>query len=171
MGQNKDDFSLCITQCSSQRNEQRPVDQIFTKLDLTRSNREIYHVRSYRCFACLLPPCPQLPYKYVTLNPCTTQHPSPKHPSSFDIYTMSTAASSARASSINPTTTPSNSSHRSSTSTSTSASTINRNRQYTHLHAQLAQLNAHVADMENLVGMTAVQAEYMKGLGGWWGGA
>ncbi|KAK4696956.1 hypothetical protein P7C71_g1058, partial [Lecanoromycetidae sp. Uapishka_2] len=88
---------------------------------------------------------------------------------------MSTAPSSTRASSANPTTTPSTSYQRASTSTSTSASasasTINRNRQYTHLHAQLAQLNAHVADMENLVGMTAVQAEYMRGLGGWWGGA
>ncbi|KAF6239537.1 hypothetical protein HO173_002081 [Letharia columbiana] len=68
------------------------------------------------------------------------------------------------------------SSHRPSTSslshpsTSASASTINRNRQYSHLHAQLAQLNAHLADMENLVGMTAVQAEYVRGLGGWWGG-
>ncbi|KAM0800160.1 hypothetical protein BDR22DRAFT_889810 [Usnea florida] len=48
-----------------------------------------------------------------------------------------------------------------STSASAPASTINRNRQYTHLHAQLAQLNAHLADMENLVGMTAVQAEFM----------
>lgn len=46
-------------------------------------------------------------------------------------------------------------------STSASASTINRNRQYTHLHAQLAQLNAHLADLENLVGMTAVQADFM----------
>ncbi|CAF9939685.1 MAG: hypothetical protein ALECFALPRED_008260 [Alectoria fallacina] len=69
----------------------------------------------------------------------------------------------------------SGSSHRPSSSflphpfTSASASTINRNRQYTHLHAQLAQLNAHLADMENLVGMTAVQAEYVRGLGGWWG--
>ena len=56
-------------------------------------------------------------------------------------------------------------------SSSLSASTINRNRQYTHLQAQLAQLNAHLADMENLVGMTAVQAEYVRGLGGWWSGA
>lgn len=24
--------------------------------------------------------------------------------------------------------------------------------------------------MENLVGMTAVQADYVRGLGGWWGG-
>ncbi len=46
-----------------------------------------------------------------------------------------------------------------------------RARQYAHLQAQLAQLNAHLADMENLLHMTAVQAEYVKGLGGWWGGA
>ncbi len=53
---------------------------------------------------------------------------------------------------------------------SLSQSQTNRNRQYTHLHAQLAQLNAHLADTENLLGMTAVQAEYVRGLGGWWGG-
>lgn len=67
-------------------------------------------------------------------------------------------------------------SHRPSTSTlphpstAASASTVNRNRQYSHLHAQLAQLNAHLADLENLAGMTAVQAEYVRGLGAWWGG-
>ena len=63
--------------------------------------------------------------------------------------------------------------HSSSTS-STTASTVHsqaRARQYTHLQAQLAQLNAHLADLENLLHMTAVQAEYIKGLGGWWGGA
>lgn len=82
----------------------------------------------------------------------------------------STSASQNRPSSLNnPTTTSSTSSHQSSTTLS--ASTINRNRQYTHLHAQLAQLNAHLADMENLVGMTTVQAEHVRGLGGWWGGA
>ncbi len=50
---------------------------------------------------------------------------------------------------------------------SLTASTQNRHRQYTHLGAQLAQLNAHLADTENLLRMTAVQAEYMRGLGGW----
>ncbi|KAG6993990.1 hypothetical protein G7Y79_00048g083860 [Physcia stellaris] len=54
---------------------------------------------------------------------------------------------------------------------SASQISANRNRQYTHLHAQLAQLNAHMADTENLVRMTAVQADYVRGLGGWWGGA
>lgn len=63
----------------------------------------------------------------------------------------------------------------SSSSSSTAASIAHfhqaRARQYAHLQAQLAQLNAHLADMENLLHMTAVQAEYIKGLGGWWGGA
>ncbi|MCJ1297716.1 hypothetical protein MMC08_000504 [Hypocenomyce scalaris] len=53
---------------------------------------------------------------------------------------------------------------------STSTLSSQRNRQYAHLSAQLAQLNAQLADMENLVRMTAVQADYMRGLGGWCGG-
>ncbi|KAL8925026.1 MAG: hypothetical protein Q9208_003710 [Pyrenodesmia sp. 3 TL-2023] len=53
---------------------------------------------------------------------------------------------------------------------SSSSATLARNRQYTHLQSQLAQLNAHLADTENLLAMTAVQAEYLRGLGGWWGG-
>ena len=57
----------------------------------------------------------------------------------------------------------------SSSSSSSSTSSINRNRQYSHLHAQLAQLNAQMADMENLVGMTAVQAGCVRSLGAWWG--
>jgi DASH complex subunit Hsk3 like len=47
--------------------------------------------------------------------------------------------------------------------------TSNKNRQYAHLHAQLAQLNAHLADTENLVRMTAVQAQDMRFLGGYVG--
>lgn len=43
-------------------------------------------------------------------------------------------------------------------------------RQLSHLHAQLAQLTAHVSDLENLLRMTAVQAESMRGLGGYAGG-
>src|ERR1700733_14017487 len=46
---------------------------------------------------------------------------------------------------------------------------FNKNRQYAHLHAQLAQLNAHLADTENLVRMTAVQAQDMRFLGGYVG--
>ncbi|KAI4290333.1 MAG: hypothetical protein L6R35_000393 [Caloplaca aegaea] len=53
---------------------------------------------------------------------------------------------------------------------SSSTASLARNRQYTHLQSQLAQLNAHLADTENLLAMTAVQAEYLRGLGGWWGG-
>lgn len=43
-------------------------------------------------------------------------------------------------------------------------------RQYAHLHSQLAQLNAHLADTENLLRMTAVQAGDMRFLGGYVGG-
>ncbi|KAF2741179.1 hypothetical protein EJ04DRAFT_420453, partial [Polyplosphaeria fusca] len=43
-------------------------------------------------------------------------------------------------------------------------------RQLSHLHAQLAQLNANLSDLENLMRMTAVQAENMRGLGGYSGG-
>lgn len=45
-----------------------------------------------------------------------------------------------------------------------------KTRQYAHLHSQLAQLNAHLADTENLIRMTAVQAEDMRVLGGYVGG-
>ncbi|KAL6721884.1 hypothetical protein ACLMJK_000989 [Lecanora helva] len=100
-----------------------------------------------------------MPPPTINPRPSTIHHHLPPPPSTSHQPTTTTA-------------TP----HHPSTSTSTSqpslsASQINRNRQYTHLHAQLAQLNAHLADMENLVGMTAVQAEYMRGLGAWWGGA
>ncbi|RDA90647.1 hypothetical protein CP533_6835 [Ophiocordyceps camponoti-saundersi (nom. inval.)] len=43
-------------------------------------------------------------------------------------------------------------------------------RQLTHLHSQLAQLSANLADTENLLRMTSVQAEAMKGLGSWHAG-
>lgn len=45
-----------------------------------------------------------------------------------------------------------------------------KTRQYAHLHSQLAQLNAHLADTENLLRMTAVQAADMRFLGGYVGG-
>lgn len=51
-----------------------------------------------------------------------------------------------------------------------SAASQNRQRQYAHLNAQLARLNAHLADTENLMRITALQAEYVRGLGGWMGG-
>ncbi|KAL4917745.1 DASH complex subunit Hsk3 like-domain-containing protein [Aspergillus aurantiobrunneus] len=44
-----------------------------------------------------------------------------------------------------------------------------KTRQYAHLHTQLAQLNAHLADTENLLRMTAVQAQDMRFLGGYVG--
>ncbi|KAK1758440.1 DASH complex subunit Hsk3 like-domain-containing protein [Echria macrotheca] len=43
-------------------------------------------------------------------------------------------------------------------------------RQLTQLHSQLAQLSANLADTENLLRMTSVQAECMRGLGSWHGG-
>jgi len=66
----------------------------------------------------------------------------------------------------NPTRTPSATHTRLST-VPTSAS---KSRQLSHLHAQLAQLTAHMSDLENLLRMTAVQAEGMRGLGGYAGG-
>jgi hypothetical protein len=42
-------------------------------------------------------------------------------------------------------------------------------RQLSHLHSQLAQLTAHVSDLENLLRMTSVQAESIRGLGGYAG--
>ncbi|KAJ5699039.1 hypothetical protein N7462_001044 [Penicillium macrosclerotiorum] len=57
-------------------------------------------------------------------------------------------------------------SHASAGSTSMSAA---KTRQYAHLHAQLAQLNANLADTENLLRMTAVQAGDMRFLGGYIG--
>lgn len=44
-----------------------------------------------------------------------------------------------------------------------------KTRQYAHLHSQLAQLNANLADTENLLRMTAVQAGDMRFLGGYIG--
>ena len=52
---------------------------------------------------------------------------------------------------------------------SSKTTSTSKNRQHTHLHAQLAQLNAHLADTENLVRMTAVQAQDMRFLGGYVG--
>lgn len=43
-------------------------------------------------------------------------------------------------------------------------------RQLTQLHSQLTQLSANLADTENLLRMTSVQAECMRGLGSWHGG-
>ncbi|RYP03010.1 hypothetical protein DL764_005431 [Monosporascus ibericus] len=43
-------------------------------------------------------------------------------------------------------------------------------RQLTQLHSQLAQLSANLADTENLLRMTSVQAEAMRGLGSWHSG-
>ncbi|KAK4133305.1 hypothetical protein BT67DRAFT_442754 [Trichocladium antarcticum] len=43
-------------------------------------------------------------------------------------------------------------------------------RQLAQLHSQLAQLSANLSDTENLLRMTSVQAEAMRGLGSWHAG-
>lgn len=53
---------------------------------------------------------------------------------------------------------------------STVPTSASKSRQLSHLHAQLAQLTAHMSDLENLLRMTSVQAEGMRGLGGYAGG-
>jgi DASH complex subunit Hsk3 like len=40
-----------------------------------------------------------------------------------------------------------------------------KSRQFSHLNSQLAQLQAHLADLDNHVRITAIQAEAMKRLG------
>lgn len=45
-----------------------------------------------------------------------------------------------------------------------------KSRHYAQLHAQLAQLNAHLANTENLMRMTSAQAGDMRFLGGYVGG-
>ncbi|KAL2845013.1 DASH complex subunit Hsk3 like-domain-containing protein [Aspergillus pseudoustus] len=59
----------------------------------------------------------------------------------------------------------------SSTASSVGPSSMSaaKTRQYAHLHSQLAQLNAHLADTENLLRMTAVQAQDIRFLGGYVG--
>ncbi|CAK3898444.1 Hypothetical predicted protein [Lecanosticta acicola] len=71
----------------------------------------------------------------------------------------------------NPTRTPGPSgSHAYNSRRSTVATSGSKSRQLSHLHSQLAQLTANMSDLENLLRMTAVQAEGMRGLGGYAGG-
>ncbi|KAI9879335.1 MAG: hypothetical protein M1830_008795 [Pleopsidium flavum] len=74
---------------------------------------------------------------------------------------------------------PTQSHHHSTTQTTQTTNTTTRlstlpsaikPRQLSHLHSQLAQLQAHMADLENLLRMTAVQAEHVRVLGGYSGG-
>ena len=76
--------------------------------------------------------------------------------------------------STNPTRTPGTASHSHNASHNSRMSTVptsaSKSRQLSHLHSQLAQLTANMSDLENLLRMTAVQAEGMRGLGGYAGG-
>jgi hypothetical protein len=71
--------------------------------------------------------------------------------------------------SLNPRTPGANHTH-STSRLSTVPTSASKTRQLSHLHAQLAHLTANMSDMENLLRMTAVQAEGMRGLGGYAGG-
>ena len=71
--------------------------------------------------------------------------------------------------SLNPRTPGANHTH-STSRLSTVPTSASKTRQLSHLHAQFAQLTANMSDMENLLRMTAVQAEGMRGLGGYAGG-
>ncbi|SPJ81783.1 uncharacterized protein FTOL_09188 [Fusarium torulosum] len=51
----------------------------------------------------------------------------------------------------------------------TSGSAV-KSRQLAQLNSQLAQLSSNLSDTENLLRMTSVQAEAMRGLGSWHGG-
>lgn len=45
-----------------------------------------------------------------------------------------------------------------------------KNRHLAQLHSQLAQLSANLADLDNIIRMTAHQAQAMRDLGAWSGG-
>lgn len=55
-------------------------------------------------------------------------------------------------------------------SVATTSGSVMKSRQLTHLQSQLALLSKNLSDTENLLRMTSVQAEAMKGLGSWHGG-
>ncbi|RKL11161.1 hypothetical protein BFJ68_g2768 [Fusarium oxysporum] len=54
-------------------------------------------------------------------------------------------------------------------SMATSGSAV-KTRQLAQLNSQLVQLSSNLSDTENLLRMTSVQAEAMRGLGSWHGG-
>lgn len=90
------------------------------------------------------------------------------HPLTPSPVTMSTRFShlNTNTTSSRPATTSSQSSSQPNTSMNLSS---NKTRQYTHLHAQLAQLSAHLADTENIVRVTSAQAGDIRFLGGYVG--
>lgn len=76
---------------------------------------------------------------------------------------MSTANTPQRASTSSQRSNPAQSQSQPSSTSSAKA------RQYAHLNAQLAQLSANMADFDNIMKMTAVQARAMRELGGYAG--
>ncbi|KAL9535653.1 DASH complex subunit HSK3 [Sphaerulina musiva] len=73
-------------------------------------------------------------------------------------------------SSSHPSRTPGHTRTQSTSRLSTVPTSASKSRQLSHLHSQLAQLTANMSDLENLLRMTAVQADGMRGLGGYAGG-
>lgn len=73
-------------------------------------------------------------------------------------------------SSSHPARTPGHTRTQSTSRLSTVPTSASKSRQLSHLHSQLAQLTANMSDLENLLRMTAVQADGMRGLGGYAGG-
>ncbi|KAF8472638.1 DASH complex subunit Hsk3 like-domain-containing protein, partial [Kalaharituber pfeilii] len=57
--------------------------------------------------------------------------------------------------------------HRLSTvPSSLNSAASNKQRQLSHLNAQLSQLHAHLSDLDELMQITAVQADHIRALGG-----
>jgi len=54
--------------------------------------------------------------------------------------------------------------------TSIPTASATKNRHLAQLHSQLAQLSANLANLDNIVHMTAKQAQSMRDLGAWSGG-
>lgn len=106
----------------------------------------------------------------MPLNPThhrTDSHPSYPRASILPTSTSSTHLHQSQYQTQNQNANP-NPNPSSSASGSASMSAA-KSRQYAHLHTQLAKLNANLADTENLLRMTAVQAEDIRFLGGYMG--
>lgn len=104
-----------------------------------------------------------VPIRYLEKYPYTTTYASTMtHNPTPNSRTPHHHAAPRRSHSILPTT--------NQLSTATSTRSTSKPRHLSHLHSQLAQLSANLSDLENLLRMTAVQAESMRGLGAWCGG-
>lgn len=90
-----------------------------------------------------------------------------RHDSQTSTYTRASILPTSGSGTFNPGATSTSSMPQGSTGSASMSAA--KTRQYAHLHSQLAQLNANLADTENLLRMTAVQAGDMRFLGGYVG--